>query len=203
MNLNLILCLTLNLVLSEVLTFSCNCARSNSVLETEEGALETENEVCTICQNNLSSTIRTHDCGNKFHKYCLDKWEYMSPLHDCPICRVSLTKACSFCDKSVMADSRFIYHTRCCKERLCYYCCMRCVCAWNSKCKKCGISNEKGVPIKVSTIPLPCRICYKSPARMSMSSKCRHWFCKECLKNILKEQNKCPFCYEYFDNRNI
>ncbi|XP_050531147.1 uncharacterized protein LOC126899914 isoform X2 [Daktulosphaira vitifoliae] len=174
----LILFLTLNFVLSEVLTISCF--------------------FCTICQSNISSKCITLDCGCKFHKKCIDRWEYTDDDPKCPNCQASLLKICKYCtSRKLWADSRFIYRTTCCDERICQYCYERCEKAVYCICRICETMNVKGVPVEISIRTLRCKICYDKPGCRSMSKDCRHLYCENCFQNIIKDQNCClrKSCY--------
>lgn len=83
-------------------TNPCSCqneppAASSSVdptsLDTSPSEVGEDNDVCSICHEELSQQVITTDCSHSFHKRCLTNWSKVK--NTCPLCRVLL---CSRCD---------------------------------------------------------------------------------------------------------
>ncbi|XP_050539529.1 uncharacterized protein LOC126904484 isoform X2 [Daktulosphaira vitifoliae] len=155
---------------------------------------------CPICLEELVTDITTHTCGKKYHEKCLSNWDKISKFHNCPICRGILYPGCIFCLRQIQLGLRFQFYTNCCQGRLCILCYeFQKDLRFKEKCPNCNKTGD--IPVHKKDIIIPCVNCNENKANYNVSTKCLHYYCKECVNHKVTIGEKCQFCKAFLKAR--
>ncbi|XP_050548559.1 uncharacterized protein LOC126910235 isoform X2 [Daktulosphaira vitifoliae] len=187
---------------SSIITLDKNKEELNKIdeaLDKNKEALDKSNEEesdsydCPICLQELGEDFTEHECGNKYHIECLHRWEVESKYHNCPVCREILYPRCVFCGNRVLSGYRYHFHTKCCKGRLCEddYSSQRENC---SVLICCNCDSRGYIPVYKKPIIVPCVNCNENKPNHNVSSKCLHYYCKECTEEKVTTNSLCKLC---------
>lgn len=65
----------------------------------QEETLEKTHQDCSICLEEMSSSLKKIACGHEFHKECIDRWIAENLHPECPICRSLIVEEQSWSQK--------------------------------------------------------------------------------------------------------